>query len=181
MIGRVAPVIAPLTEGAGGRVDIVRPDPRATGYELHAAGRVVGTVQRRSRVSRVARAEAADGFFTLRAAGHPFTVLTAEDEDGAEAARLDTATEVLTLRDGRTLRWTGPAVAGGWSALVADPDEVELMRLRVRVTGRRRGELELDPAAADAPAARSVLSVLALLGAYRVILEADRAPARAPR
>ena len=42
----------------------------------------------------------------------------------------------------------------------------------------RRGELVIDPVAASAP---EVISVLALIGAYRVILAAEREPARARR
>jgi hypothetical protein len=52
------------------------------------------------------------------------------------------------------------------------------MRFQPRVVGSRRGELVVDPVAATAP---EVVSVLALLGAYRVILQAEREPARAPR
>ncbi len=122
--------------------------------------------------------EASDGFWTFREVGHPYPRFTAEAEGEREpVARLDTATEVLTLRDGRTLRWGPSPHAPDWSALVADP-EIELMRFQPRVVGSRRGELIVDPVAATAP---EVVSVLALLGAYRVILGAEREPARAPR
>ena len=83
----------------------------------------------------------------------------------------------LRLRDGRTLRWGPSPQALAWFALVADP-EIELMRFQPRVVGSRRGELVVAPVAATAP---EVVSVLALLGAYRVILQAEREPARAPR
>ena len=86
-------------------------------------------------------------------------------------------TLVNTLGDGRTLRWGPSPRVRDWSALVADP-EIELMRFQPRVVGSRRGELVVDPVAATAP---EVVSLLALIGAYRVILSAEREPARAAR
>ena len=77
----------------------------------------------------------------------------------------------------RTLRWGPSPRVPDWSALVADP-EIELMRFQPRVVGSRRGELVVDPVAATAP---EVVSLLALIGAYRVILSAEREPARAAR
>lgn len=124
-------------------------------------------------------AEASDGRWTFRVAGIPYPRYTAEDDPARPAAALlDTATETLTLRDGRTLRWTSAELAGWW-ALTADPD-LELLRFHERVSGRRRGELEIDARAMPAP---EVLSLLALLGTYRIILEAEApaAPSRAAR
>ena len=90
--------------------------------------------------------EASDGFWTFREAGHPYPRFTAEaDGEREPVALLDTATEVLTLRDGRTLRWGASPQAPDWSALVADP-EIELMRFHAargrqppRRAGRRSG------------------------------------------
>jgi len=171
-------VIAELSMVTGRTVAIMRPDRAKPSYELRGARRLVGRLHRRGRVSRVMVGEAADGFWTFRAGGHPYTRYTVEDDDGdGPVGLLDTATEVLTLRDGRTLRWADSPTASGWSALVADP-AIELIRFQPRWVGSRRGELVVDPVAATAP---EVLSVLALLGAYRVILQAERAPSRARR
>jgi hypothetical protein len=171
-------VIAELAGVTGRTVAITRPDRAEPSYELRAARRLLGRLHRRGRVSRVMVGEAADGFWTFRSAGHPYPRFTAELDGEAEpVARLDAATETLTLRDGRTLWWAASPVAADWSALVADP-EIEVMRFHARVVGSRRGELVVDPVAATAP---EVLSVLALLGAYRVILQAERAPAPARR
>ncbi len=171
-------MIADLGTVAGRTIAIMRPDLAQPAYELRGGRRLVGRLQGRGRVSRVMVGEAADGFWTFREAGHPYPRFTAEAEGQREpVALLDTATEVLTLRDGRTLRWGASPRAPDWSALVADP-EIELMRFHPRVVGSRRGELVVDPVAATAP---EVVSVLALLGAYRVILQAEREPARAAR
>ena len=122
--------------------------------------------------------EAADGYWTFREAGHPYPRFTAEvDGERQPAALLDTATEVLTLRDGRTLRWGPSPRAADWSALVADPD-IELDALSAARGGEPPRRVVVAPVAANAP---EVVSVLALLGAYRVILAAEREPARAQR
>ena len=171
-------MIAELTGVTGRTVAIMRPDRGEPSYELRGARRLLGRLHRRGRVSRVMVGEAADGFWTFRSFGHPYLRFTAQVDGELEpVARLDTATEMLTLRDGRTLRWAASPVASEWWALVADP-EIELMRFQARVVGSRRGDLVIDPVAASAP---DVLSVLALLGAYRVILQAERPPARSRR
>jgi hypothetical protein len=171
-------VIADLGSVAGRTIAIMRPELAEPAYELRGDRRLLGRMHRRGRVSRVMVGEAADGYWTFREAGHPYPRFTAEaDGNGPPVALLDTATEVLTLRDGRTLRWGPSPHAPDWSALVADP-EIELMRFHPRVVGSRRAELVVDPVAATAP---EVVSVLALLGAYRVILAAEREPGRAAR
>jgi hypothetical protein len=170
-------VIAALGDVAGRTIAIMRPELDEPAYELRCGRRLLGRLHRRGRVGRVTVGEAADGFWTFREAGHPYPRFTAWlDGEGDPVALLDTATEVLTLRDGRTLRWATSPRAPDWSALVADPD-IELIRFQPRVAGSRRGELVIDPIAARAP---EVISVLALLGAYRVILAAERQPGRAP-
>jgi hypothetical protein len=171
-------VIAELAGVAGRTIAIMRPELAEPAYELRGARRLLGRLHRRGRVSRVMVGEAADGFWTFREAGHPYPRFTAStDGERPPVALLDTATEVLTLRDGRTLRWATSPQAPEWSALVADPD-IELIRFQPRVVGSRRGELVIDPVATNAP---EVISVLTLLGAYRVILAAEREPARAAR
>jgi hypothetical protein len=170
-------MIAELGTVAGRTIAIMRPELTEPAYELRGGRRLLGRLHRRGR-SRVMVGEAADGYWTFRETGHPYPRFTAEvDGERQPAALLDTATEVLTLRDGRTLRWGTSPQAADWSALVADPD-IELMRFQPRVVGSRRGELVVAPVAANAP---EVVSVLALLGAYRVILAAEREPARAQR
>ena len=171
-------MIAELGSVAGRTIAIMRPELDEPAYELRGGRRLLGRLHRRGRVSRVMLGEAADGYWTFREAGHPYPRFTASaDGQRQPDALLDTATEVLTLRDGRTLRWGASPRAPNWSALVADPD-IELIRFQPRVAGSRRGELVVDPVAATAP---EVISVLALIGAYRVILAAERQPARARR
>jgi hypothetical protein len=171
-------IAADLGSVTGREIAIMRPELAAPAYELRGGRRLLGRLQRRGRVSRVMVGEAADGYWTFREAGHPYPRFTAEAEgERRPVALLDTATEVLTLSDGRTLRWGASPREPEWSALVADP-EIELMRFQPRVVGSRRGELVIDPVAGNAP---EVVSVLALLGAYRVILAAEREPARSSR
>lgn len=180
-------MIAELAEAAelvGRRLSIVRPVLAEPLYELRWERRLVARLQRRSRVSRVAVGEAADGRWTFRASGHPFRRYTADAEgEGHTAALLDTATEILTLGDGRTLRWAPGRGGPGWWALVADaptPSDpgIEVVRFHERLAGSRRGEVEIDPVAASAP---EVLSLLALMGAYRLILRVEARPGRARR
>jgi len=171
-------IVAELGSVAGRSIVIMRPDAAAPVYELQGGRRLLGRLTRRGRISRVMVGEAADGYWTFRETGHPYPRFTAAAEGERQpVALLDTATEVLTLRDGRTLRWGPSPPVPDWSALVADP-EIELMRFQPRVVGSRRGEIVVDPVAATAP---EVVSVLALIGAYRVILSAEREPARAAR
>ena len=98
-------MIAELGSVAGRTIAIMRPELAEPAYELRGGRRLLGRLHRRGRVSRVMLGEAADGYWTFREVGHPYPRFTAEvDGERAPAALLDTATEVLTLRDGRTLR-----------------------------------------------------------------------------
>ena len=170
-------MIAELGSVAGRTIAIMRPELAEPAYELRGGRRLLGRLHRRGRVSRVMVGEAADGYWTFREAGHPYPRFTAEvDGERQPAALLDTATEVLTLRDGRTLRWARSQTRRTGRRSSPTPRSSSCASSRGSSAAAARAGRR--PGAAKAP---EVVSVLALLGAYRVILQAEREPARAPR
>jgi hypothetical protein len=142
----------------------------ARNLELRSGGEVLATLRWANACGSLATGEAAEGRWTFKRVGFFRTRITVRSAGTDFEIAEMTATErrkLLAFSDGSSCRWGRVARGSRESAFFDDAD-----RPLVRFSGRRSHPTpRINVAIEPAGAASGELSLLVLIGAYRLVLE----------